>query len=298
MHSKRNVLLVAGLAGAGKLTALNALEDSGYEVVDGLPLGMITSLTDSFEAEDERISLAIGIDTFRKDFSCEKLAEVLQVLQKTPSVSARLLFLYCSDKEILRRYVETRRSHPLAGKGVELKDGIAKSKLMVKGIEKLATNVIDTTDLNAAGLRLMMRKVFAPEHDTDIHITLMSFSYRNGLPQEADIVLDVRCLRNPHYDERLREHTGLEKAVGEYIKQDSDYAVFFKATKNLLGILIPKYKAEGKSYLTIAFGCTGGRHRSVFIAEEIVRWLGVEGEQVAVRHRELEDKEGAEVKGR
>lgn len=284
---KNDILLVAGVPGAGKSTALNALEDSGFQIIDRIPLNMIPSVIRAYGEQEKSFSLGIGIDVLRDDFSEDIMRTLLDELDTFSDISVRFLFLICSDKALLRRYAITRRIHPLASSEISLAEAVAKSNEITKSYLHLATNIIDTSELTSYQLSSMIRKVFTSHTEGDMKIMLMSFSYRNGLPQEADIVLDVRCLLNPFYVEELRNLTGKDKQAADYIRQDKDFDLFIKPLKNMLSVLLPKYREEGKSYLTIAFGCTGGRHRSVFVAEEIAAWLRTEGYDCVINHREL-----------
>ena len=287
IKTKTRVLLIVGVSGAGKTTVLHTLEDCGFRVVDGLPLSMIESFV---AVGDSKRSIAIGVDTFTEDFSIKKIADVLLRLNKNPNIKAKILYLDCDDKTVMRRYKETRRTHPFAKGKVGLLEGISKERERLVGFDEAATNFIDTSELSAAELKHMTQKIFCLMADKGMLITVMSFAYRGGIPLDADLVFDVRCLVNPHYDAKLRSLTGLDKKIGNYIRKDADFGALMKALKNLLDILIPKYEQEGKSYLTIAVGCTGGRHRSVFVAEEVAKWLSKEGKEVVVRHREIGSK--------
>jgi len=287
IKTKTKVLLIVGVSGAGKTTVLHTLEDCGFRVVDGLPLSMIESFV---AVDDSKRSIAIGVDTFTEDFSIKKIADVFLKLNKNPNIKAKILYLDCDDKTVVRRYKETRRTHPFAKGKVGLLEGIAKERERLVGFDEAATNFIDTSELSAAELKRMAQKIFCLMADKGMLITVMSFAYRGGIPLDADLVFDVRCLVNPHYDAKLRSLTGLDKKVGNYIRKDADFGALMKALKNLLDILVPKYEQEGKSYLTIAIGCTGGRHRSVFVAEEVAKWLMKEGKEVVVRHREIGGK--------
>ena len=282
-----SVLLIVGVSGAGKTTVLHTLEDCGFRVVDGLPLSMIESF---LAVEEGRHSVAIGVDTFASDFSTKKFTDILLKLNKNPNIKAKILYLDCDDKTIVRRYKETRRTHPFAKGKVGLLEGIAKERKKLVGFDEAATNFIDTSEFSAAELKRMTQKIFCFMADKGMLITVMSFAYRSGIPLDADLVFDVRCLINPHYDAKLRPLTGLDKKIGNYIRKDVDFDALMEALKNLLKILIPKYEQEGKNYLTIAVGCTGGQHRSVFVAEEVAKWLSKEGKEVVIRHREIGNK--------
>lgn len=286
---KSNILFVAGEPGAGKSTALNVLEDVGYLIIDRIPTEMIPSLLENVVKKNKNFKLAIGLDLIRERKDEKNIRKMLDTLNESHSLNVKFLFLICGYKELLRRYTVTRRTHPLMNGETSLKTAIEKSKKIVQSYSYLATNVIDTSELNSSQLAFIIKKIFASKSDYEMKIILTSFSYRNGLPQEADIVIDVRCLRNPFYVKELKHLTGKNEKAAEYIKNDEDYEKFINALKNMLMVAIPKYKAEGKAYLNIAFGCTGGQHRSVCITEEIAKWLKNEGYQCSVCHRELEE---------
>ena len=285
MH-RRFAIIVVGLSGAGKTTVLHTFTDNGFDVIDGLPLNMLSSVLIPSDSKDMDTPIAVGIDTVKRDFSAEQLADLFDNLSEHPQIDLRLLFLDCQDREIMRRYTETRRLHPYSRRK-SLATGIVEERKALSGLQELATNMIDTSELNSADLKRIVEKIFTRNQSREMVITVMSFAYRNGLPQEADIVFDVRCLKNPHYAEELRPLTGLDEAVGSYIRQDVDYAAFMEKIEELLAILLPRYVKEGKSYLTIAVGCTGGRHRSVYVAEELAKWLAGNGHETISRHREI-----------
>ncbi|MEQ8195645.1 MAG: RNase adapter RapZ [Rhodospirillales bacterium] len=287
---KRPVLIVTGMSGAGKSSALKALEDMGYEAVDNIPLTLLPSLVTPAQAvlpfQRGGMPLAIGVDIRTRDFDVDSFIGYWDDLMRQTDVSVSVLFLDCDDEELNRRYTETRRRHPLALDRPVI-DGIRHERDLVSDLRRRADLVLDTTNLIPAELKNILTGHFALANEPGLAVFVTSFSYRRGLPREADLVFDVRFLRNPHYEPALKPQTGLDGAVGAYIRDDAEFSPFFDNLTTLLKQLLPRYAAEGKSYLTIAVGCTGGRHRSVFIAERLKTWLGEQGQRAQVQHRDL-----------
>jgi len=278
------VLLVTGLSGAGHSTALNLLEDLGYEAVDNLPLALLGGLTAGESAGLAR-PIAIGVDTRTRDFSPEGLIERLERLRAEPALDVRLIFLDCDDEVLRRRYTETRRRHPLA-LDRPVADGIAQERALLGPVRGQADLVIDTSELAIGDLKHLLQGHFALDR-AGAAIAVLSFSYRQGLPREADLVFDARFLRNPHYEKALRPLSGRDREVGAYLEDDPGFPGFIGALTGLLAPLLPRFEREGKSYLTLAIGCTGGRHRSVYVAEKLAAWLRQQGYRVGLRHRDL-----------
>ncbi len=222
-----------------------------------------------------------------RDFAVPALVEALDRLVVAHDLDLRIVFLDCEDDRLERRYTETRRRHPLAADR-PVADGIRLERQRVRPLRDRADLVIDTSLFNPGDLKRVLLGHFALDAAPGITIFVTSFSYRHGLPRDADLVLDVRFLRNPHYLPALRPLSGRDPAVGEYIEADADFAPFFERLCAWLGPLLPRYESEGKSYLTIALGCTGGRHRSVYIAERLAAWLGRQGRPVGIAHRDLD----------
>ncbi len=273
------LILVTGLSGAGHSTALRALEDLGYEAVDNLPLSFLTS-PDSIERP-----MAIAVDSRTRGFSAEALLERIARLRADPGLKVALVFLTCSDEVLQRRFTETRRRHPLA-QDRPIADGIRQERQLLDGLSAAADLVIDSSDLAIADIKRLMQGHFSLDRQA-LAIGVMSFSYRRGLPREADLVFDVRFLANPHYRAELRELTGKDAPVGRYIETDPAFARFFGDLTGMLVPLLPGFEREGKSYLTLAVGCTGGRHRSVYVAERLAAWLQAQGRPVSLRHRDI-----------
>lgn len=283
---QRQLIIVTGMSGAGRTSSLKALEDIGFEAIDNLPIPMIERsirLDDGLERD-----LAIGLDSRTRAFDPKRLVGLVERLAgASPAVAVSLLYLDCDDEILQQRFTETRRRHPLAADRPVL-DGVAAERALLKPLEAAATLVVDTTQLALADLKRLLAGHFAASvKGSAPTINCVSFAYRRGLPREADLVFDVRFLRNPHYDPVLRPLTGLDPAVQGHIQGDPDFAAFEGALQALLGPLLPRYQAEGKSYLTIAFGCSGGQHRSVFLAERLAGTLRAAGYEVSTAHREL-----------
>lgn len=268
------VVFVTGMSGAGRSSALKALEDIGYEAVDNLPLSLVAGLVAPLSKKAARHTppLAIGVDIRTRDFAVAPLLETLDALMARRDLDAHLLFLDASDDVLLRRYTETRRRHPLAVDR-PVRDGIAHERRMLGKLRLRADRVIDTSDFAPGDLRRIVEGLYALNRQGQLAVCVTSFSYRLGVPREADLVFDARFLRNPHYVPALKPGTGLDAEVGAYVAADEGFDEFFESLTNLLGLLLPRFALEGKSYLTIAVGCTGGRHRSVYVAEQLAAWL-------------------------
>lgn len=278
------VVIVTGMSGAGRSTALKALEDLGYEAVDNLPLSLLSALLTPGTGASR--PLAIGVDARTRDFGPAPFLEELDSLIGMDTLKTRMLFLDCDSEVLQRRFSETRRRHPVTPDR-RVTDGIARERSMLAPLRDRADEVIDTTDMAIGDLKRLLDSNYALERPPGLAVFVTSFAYRNGLPHEADLVFDVRFLKNPHYDDALRPLSGLDEPVGEFIENDPDLESYFGHLTNLLAPLLPRFEAEGKSYLTIAVGCTGGRHRSVYTAERLGTWLRAEGERVSVSHRDL-----------
>ena len=283
------VVVVTGVLGAGKSSTLNVFEDMGYEAVDNLPLQLLGALIRPDSGFDK--PLAVGIDIRTRNFDVERFFADLAHLREeaeamSPKVEVILLFLDCDDIVLQRRFTETRRRHPLA-KDRTVTDGIRAERRLIRPLRERADVAIDTTDYQLADLKDEIELHFPVERKDGMSVSVMSFSYRQGLPREADLVFDVRFLANPHYEENLKMLTGRDQAVQEYIEADPDFASFFERLADMLSPLLPRFDAEGKSYLTIAVGCTGGRHRSVFVAEKLAAWLREADWRVRCHHRDV-----------
>jgi UPF0042 nucleotide-binding protein len=284
----KRILLVTGLSGAGKSTALRTLEDAGWEVVDNLPLSLLEHLLSTPLSKGTgkgRRPLAIGIDSRTRDFDADRIVQQIKRLSTDHSFPIETLYFDCGGAELLRRYSETRRRHPLAPDRPAT-DGIAAERELMGPLRRWADYVIDTTDTDSPALQRQIRERFGAGGEGPV-FHIMSFGFARGLPRNADNVFDMRFLRNPHWIDELRPLTGRDQAVSDYVAGDEAYEPALSRIEDLLLILLPRYAAEGKSYVTVAFGCTGGRHRSVHVAERVAGRLRDEGFSPTVEHRDL-----------
>ncbi len=290
-ENSARVFLVTGMSGAGKTSALKALEDLGFEAVDNVPLSLIGSLVSPAQSGSGprkfRRPIAIGIDIRTRDFGVTPFFKELEHLIGESGVEVGAVFLDCDDDELRRRYAETRHRHPLAIDR-PVSDGIAHERRLMEKIRDRADVVLDTTGLSPGSLKSILKGYIGIGTETELTIFVVSFAFKRGLPRQADLVFDVRFLANPHYDPNLRPLSGRDGAVADFIAEDEGYGLFFDGLTGLLLPLLPRYTAEGKSYLTIAVGCTGGRHRSVFVAERLTAWLEEQGQGVRLHHRDLD----------
>jgi RNase adapter protein RapZ len=281
----RRIVLVTGLSGAGKSSILHTLEDLGYETVDNPPF----SLLDELLSRTDR-PLAIGIDARTRGFAASAVLQVIARFKSQTGLAPELVFATADDAVLLRRYTETRRRHPMAPQG-KVRDGIAAERAITDELRVAADLILDTSAIALPLLRQTIGQRFGLTADEGLALTLISFAYRAGLPPEADLVFDARFLRNPHYDQTLRPRTGLDPEVCAYVKNDPDCAAFQDAIRSMVLLLLPRFVQEGKKYVTIAIGCSGGRHRSVFLIESLAETLRQSGWQPMVLHRELERSE-------
>ena len=278
------LLLVTGVSGAGKSSALKALEDIEFEAIDNVPIYLLERLVTPGEFPAH---LAIGADIRTRDFDPEKTLFKIDSLASDHGIAFSILFLDCQDDVLLRRFAETRRRHPLAIDRPVI-DGLKHERKILHKIKERATLVIDTSEMSLADLKLVVNSNFGVTGTDNLSISITSFGFRNGLPSVADLVFDVRFLKNPYYDQNLRELNGTDLAVGDYIKKDPVYQQFFEKLTNMMSFLIDCYVLEGKNYLTVAFGCTGGKHRSVFLAESLAQWFRNRNFLVNTRHRDVD----------
>ena len=285
---KQEVVLVTGLSGAGRSTCLNILEDYGFEAVDNIPLNFIPALLangSSQSTANKNLKIAIGIDARTRNFDETTLLEYAGQIKSSDHLVS-IVFVDCADETLIKRFTETRRKHPLSN-GRPIIDGIKLERQLLTDIRTKSDLLIDTTGLSISDLSLILSRRLGLKNTSKLTLSLLSFGFRNGLPAEADTILDVRFLSNPHYNEQLRPLDGRNKEIAAFIENDPRFSIFFNGFKNFLDPLLPFYADEGKSYLTIAIGCTGGKHRSVFVAERLNNWLKQREFSVNLRHRDL-----------
>jgi len=306
MSRPRRILLVTGLSGAGRTTVLKTLEDIGWETVDNMPLGLVERLLSSpppaGDAGEDR-PLAVGIDARTRGFVADTVQQRLQRLRDEAGLDVETLFLDAGDGVLARRFSATRRRHPL-GHDRPVADGIARERDLLAPVRAAADHLLDTSDLALPALQAEIRHRFGEGQETRPVLLLASFSYARGLPRHADLVFDMRFLDNPHWVAALRPGTGLDAAVAAHVRADPAYQPAMDGIEQLLLTLLPRYAREGKAYVTVAFGCTGGRHRSVHCAEALAERLRAAGFSPTVTHRELAQRPpdasgrtGGEVEG-
>lgn len=300
---RQRAIFITGMSGAGKSSALNAFEDLGYEVVDNLPLSLVERLfpersrdiggwregrqgNEGPEGETAR-PLAIGVDLRTRGFNAERFLNLIARLRRRADLDVVLLFFDASDDTLVQRFSESRRPHPVAQER-PLIDGIARERESLASLLQAADFVYDTSGQTVRDLRRRLALRYHLGDEAGLQVMVLSFGFARGVPRDADLVFDVRFLRNPHYDPQLRPLSGRDEAVARHIEEDPDYAPFIERLTDLLGFLLPRYEAEGKSYLTIACGCTGGRHRSVHVAERLHRHLAGRGFRVSILHRDVD----------
>ncbi|MEH6832198.1 MAG: RNase adapter RapZ [Sulfitobacter sp.] len=279
----RRIVFVTGPSGAGRSSALNVMEDAGFEVIDNLPMRLLPML---FDEPDQTRPLALGIDARNRDFSTNTVIDLLGRLATRAGVVAELLFLDCGTDVLLRRFSETRRRHPMAPADRPA-EGIQAEQDLLAPLRARADVLIDTTDLNVHELRAEVEHWFAPGGKRHLSVTVQSFSYKRGLPRSVDMVYDCRFLKNPYWEPTLRALNGTDARVAAHVATDPRYDEFAQKVLDLSLLILPACREEGKSHFSIAFGCTGGQHRSVTLAESHALRLAEAGWQVSIRHREL-----------
>lgn len=279
------VLVVTGMSGAGRTTAISALEDLGYEALNNFPLALVDALVEPVRGTSAPI--AVGVETRTRGFSARALTDMVDGLRDHWRAGTVLIFLDCDDDVLVSRFSETRRRHPLAP-AEDVGTGVARERDILTAVRERADAVIDTSGMSPHALKAELNARFALDRSTGLSVSVQSFSYKRGAPHGADMVLDCRFLRNPYWEEALRALDGRDPRIQSFVQEDPLYAPFFEKLSDMLSILLPAYRAEGKAHFTVALGCTGGRHRSVTLAETLSRHLAEDGWPVSVRHAELE----------
>jgi len=284
------LVLVTGPSGAGRSTAIHALEDLGYEVIDNLPLSLVPRL---IEGPTLGRPIALGLDVRNRDFAAAALIELIDSLTRDPRVGLEVLYLDCAPTELIRRYSETRRRHPLAPDETPAQ-GIDREIDLLGPIKVRADHLIDTTEMTPHDLKAEIAMWFDKGRSRRLAVSLQSFSYKRGLPRGVDMIFDCRFLGNPHWVAGLRALDGRDAAVQAHVQRDPRFAEFFQRLQDMILMLLPANRDEGKAHLSIGFGCTGGQHRSVAIAELLGKVLAEAGWPVSKRHRELERRAAAQ----
>ncbi|MBP9181947.1 MAG: RNase adapter RapZ [Fuscovulum sp.] len=287
--TEHRLVLITGPSGAGRSTAIHVLEDLGYEGIDNIPLTLVPRLLDGPPLGRP---IALGLDARNRDFNTTALIELIDSLTRDPRVTLEVLYLDCAPAELIRRFSETRRRHPLAPDETPA-EGIEREVDLLAPIRVRADHLIDTTDLSPHDLKADIARWFDPGRSGRLAVSVQSFSYKRGVPRGVDMIFDCRFLANPHWDAALRPLDGRDPRVAAFVRADPRFDEFFRRLRDLLLMLLPAHLEEGKAHLAIGFGCTGGQHRSVAVAEMLGAALAEAGWPVSKRHRELERKGAA-----
>lgn len=290
---EHRLVLITGPSGAGKSTAFHALEDLGYEVIDNLPLSLIPRLIDGPPLERP---IALGLDVRNRDFNATAVIELIDTLTRDPRVTLELLYLDCAPNVLVSRFSQTRRRHPLT-EAATPSEGVDREIDLLSPIRVRADHLIDTSDMSPHELKAEIGHWFDHRAAAGLALSVQSFSYKRGLPRGVDMVFDCRFLTNPYWVPELRDHDGRDPAVAAHIETDPRFAPFFQKLQELILMVLPGQLDEGKAHLTIGFGCTGGQHRSVAVAEKLAKVLAEAGWQVSKRHRELERRVASATDG-
>jgi len=286
VRDRFQLVVVTGLSGSGKSTAIHVLEDLGFYCIDNLPVALIPRVVELWESSQEEVRrVALGVDVRERHF-LEEVPSVFEDL-RARGVALEVIYLEASDDVLLRRFSETRRPHPAADGG-GLADGIRREREKLRAVREASDRILDTSALTVHELRAALRDLIERTDAGTMTIALVSFGYKYGLPTDADLVFDCRFLPNPFFVEDLRHRVGTDQAVADYVLKRDETQDFLRHMLGLLDFTLPHYQHEGKSYLTIAIGCTGGRHRSIALVEELKRLLTERGRRVLVRHRDVE----------
>ena len=282
------LVIVSGLSGSGKTVALHTLEDAGYYCIDNLPLSMLPELVDKLinSSPQPYDLVAIAVDARSRVDSSDGFEEIMRLMGKHP-LEFKVLFLTSDTSRLLKRFSETRRKHPLSREGLPLADAIQQEKKLLEDIHANADIAIDSSNLNVHELRQLIIDRLVSQSTSEMGILIQSFGFKNGVPADADFVFDVRCLPNPHWEEDLKPLTGRDQAVVEYLQNYPEVEEMFASIYNFLIDWIPRFEKENRSYMTISIGCTGGQHRSVYLAERIVAAFKPARDNLSIRHRDL-----------
>lgn len=286
MAKKLNLVIITGMSGAGKTVAVQSFEDMGYYCIDNMPPNLVPTFIKLAQEVQKFDKLALVMD-LRSQLFFEEIYETLEYIDKKTSVETQILFLNASNQELVSRYKESRRSHPLAKQGRTI-DGINQEREFLENIRKRANVSLDTTDSTPRELRQKLMDEFGDKEMEPFRVELVSFGFKNGIPIDSDIVMDVRFLPNPYYDDELRELRGTDKPVYDYVMNQTETEDFYSRFMDLIEYTLPGYRREGKSSLTISIGCTGGHHRSVALIERVAKQIEADGYAVNVTHRDID----------
>ncbi len=284
-----NLVIISGLSGSGKSVALHALEDMDFYCIDNLPVSLLDAFATEIKEQTYKNggNVAIGIDARNHPDQLVNFPDIINGL-KNKGIHCKILFLQADDATLLKRFSETRRKHPLSGTGIPLADAIVKERGLLTPITANADMFIDTSRTNVHQLRDLVMEFHGKSGNSEFSLLLRSFGYKHGLPTDADFVFDARCLPNPYWQPALRALTGMDDAVIEYLDREAVARQYYTSVEHFLGEWIPHFKADNRSYLSIAIGCTGGQHRSVYLVEKLAHYLAGQAVEVVKRHRELE----------
>jgi UPF0042 nucleotide-binding protein len=282
------LVVISGVSGSGKSTALHVLEDQDYYCIDNLPVGLLPDFAVKMSALPGQLGelAAVGIDARNPALDLSRFPEILDTL-KTSGIDCEVLYFDADDEVLLKRFSETRRKHPLSGRAVPLQEAIHHERLLLQPIIERADLFIDTTHRNVHQLRDLIRERIKCEQGGELSILFESFGFKNGIATDADFVFDARCLPNPHWETQLRAFTGLDQPVATFLESQALVETYFEQIKDLMTNWIPAFEADNRSYLTVAIGCTGGQHRSVYLAERLGQHFRQQRDQVIIRHRDL-----------
>lgn len=288
VEKERRLIIVSGLSGAGKTVVLNTLEDLSYYTIDNLPTSLLNILIKQFSEEDNKLAkqIAIGIDARNNLDDLSFLPKTVMSLIEQ-HISTELIFIEANDDVLTKRFSETRRKHPLSSDAVSLSDAIKQERHAISALSETADLRIDTSHMQLHELREIVRERIARREIATLSLQIMSFGYKNGIPKDSDFVFDLRCLPNPYWKKNLRQYTGKDQPIIDFLSKQNIVEQMLKDLRVFLDRWIPEFEADNRSYLSIAFGCTGGHHRSVFMAEQLATEFKESGKQVILRHRDI-----------
>ncbi len=287
-EAERRLIIVSGLSGAGKTVVLNTLEDLSCYAIDNLPVSLLNTLIEQFSEEDNNLArqIAIGIDARNSHDDFSFLPKTITSLRKQ-NIPTELIFIEANDDVLTKRFSETRRKHPLSSDLISLSDAIKHERKIIGALAETADLVIDTSHMQLHELRDIVRERIARRAKATLSLQFMSFGYKNGIPKDADFVFDLRCLPNPYWEKNLRQYSGKDQPVIDFLSKQDSVEQMLNDVEHFLERWVPQFEANNRSYLSIAFGCTGGHHRSVFITEQLAAKFRGTNRQVIIRHRDL-----------